>query len=609
MVKEKIYWYINFSSDKANFNRVKDKKEKNNKKWWGLIVLALVLRLIIGSLSYHTDIKAIYRDAGYVKTGVISGYLQAITDKSPLPYPPVTYMMFNGHQKIGKLWFSSYFETWMQDWGALHTVNHPQIFRDLWAMKLPMFIADILVAWLIYKMVKKRKFEAVSLWLLNPFSLYSIYAIGQFDIIPTALMLAGLWLWRDKKKNWAYACIGIGAGFKLFPLLMLPVLWMKDERKLKERIMGVSFGLGAFLLMLSPILKSVEVIRSVFLSNLTSGVFQATISLGKSESLPIYIVLYLGILLWTGPKDKKENGGWEVEMIAVYGLLFGLSHFHPQWITWIIPFLVLGIAEKKFDWRSVGWLMMAYLGTILLIDDKFVALGQLKAVNNSFDTLPTIRWIFDRMLLGDKLQMLAHAGVLVGVIALLIQGWKNIKVKINLPEIKIVKMSVIWGASLIILFLVAHLPISRWGRYIDANKMNPQETIVLSNKIVFKEKLEVNRNYFRGIELRIKNIDLRTQTDLLVRITDGKEKIIEEQRINGQEIGDDFNLKVMFNSPKDISTEEEWWIEISSPQALTDKEFKLGVINKENLAYTTYFNPGGWKENVIYSLGNIIGKL
>jgi len=607
MVKEKIYWYINFSSDKANFNRVKDKKEKNNQKWWGLIALALVLRLLIGGLSYHTDTKAIYRDASYTKNGVVNGYLQAINDNSPLPYPPATYVMFNSHQKIGRLWFSNYFETWMQDWGALHTVNHPQIFRDLWAMKLPMLIADIAVAWLIYKIVKKRKFEAVALWLLNPFSLYSIYAIGQFDIIPTALMLAGLWLWKNKKKNWAYVCIGIGAGFKLFPLMMLPILWMKDGRKLKEKMVGAGLGLGAFLLMLSPILRSVEVIKSVFLSNLTSGVFQATISLGKGEVLPVYIVVYLCLLLWLGLKTRKDDG-WEIELIAVYGLLFGLSHFHPQWMTWLIPFLILGLVEKKFNWKLAGWLMMAYLGTVFLIDDKFVGLGLFKAINNSFDTLPTIRSIFDRILMGDKLQMVTHAGVLAGVIILLNQVWKNIKVKTSLPKIKVKRVVLIWTASLVLFFLVAHLPVTKWGRYTDASKMNPQETLVLSDKVVFKEKLEVSKNYFMGIELRIKNVNLKNQTDLVVRITDGKEKIIEEQIINGRQIGDDFDLKVIFDTRKDINTEDEWWIEISSPYAPTDDEFKLGVINKDHLAYTTYFNPGGWKENVIYSLKNIRRK-
>jgi len=612
MVKEKIYWYINFSLDKANFNRVKDKKEKNNQKWWGLITLALILRLLIGGLSYHTDTKAIYRDAGYSKSGVVSGYLQAIADKSPLPYPPATYMMFNGHQKIGRFWFSDYFDTWMQDWGTLHTVNHPQIFRDLWAMKLPMFMADITVAWLIYKIVKKRKFEAVSLWLLNPFSLYSIYAIGQFDIIPTALILASLWLWKDKRKNWAYVCIGIGAGFKLFPLMMLPVLWLKDERKFKEKIISVGLSLGSFMLMLSPILKSVEVLRSVFLSNLTSGVFKATISLGNNESLPVYIVLYLGLLLWLGAKEKKERSkddGWEIELIAVYGLLFGLSHFHPQWMTWLMPFLVLGVMEKRFNWKSVGWLMAAYLGTIFLIDDKFVGLGLFKAINNSFDTLPTIRWIFDRVLLGDKLQMVAHAGVLAGVATILIQGWKNMKTKTPLPRIRTKGSVLIWTTGLTLFFLIAHLPVSMWGRYVDASKMNPQKTLTLTDKVVFKEKLEVSKNYFSSIELRIKNVNLKNQNDLIVKIINEKEEIIEEQKINGRRIGDDFDLKVIFNTPKDINSEEEWWIEISSPQAPTGDEFQLGMIKKDNLAYTTYFNPGGWKENVVYSLKNIVGKL
>lgn len=601
---------------------MKNKKRKNNgksnrssgssRKWWGLISLALILRILIGGLSYHTDTKAIYRDASYIKTGVVSGYLQAISDKVPLPYPPATYIMFNGYQRVGGFLFSDYFETWMSDWGTLHTVDHPQIFKDLWAMKLPMFVADMLVAWLVYRIVRRKKFQVVGIWLLNPFSLYSIYAIGQFDIIPTALVLFSLWLWRDRKNNWAYILMGMGAGFKLFPLMMLPILWLKDSRKLKEKAIGMGLGLGTFLIMLLPILKSLSVLKSVFLSNLSSGAFKAVINLGNGEELSIYMALYLGLLLWTSLKKErlgKENRGWEIELIAVYGLLFSLSRFHPQWMTWIMPFLLIMMIENRISWKSALRLMVAYLGTIFLIDDKFVGLGLLKAVNNSFDSLPTIRWAFDRVLLGDKLQMVAHAGVLVGVTAILIQGWRSVKIKTSLARIEIKKVALVWGICLVVIFLGAHVPVNKWGRYVDTSRMNPQKVLVLTDKTVFKEKLEVNRNYFSGIEIRIKNVNLRNQNDLMVRIMNGKGKMIEEKIINGRQIGDDFDLKVIFDTAKDIETEEEWWVEISSPRAPIDHEFQLGIINKDSLAYTTYFNPGGWKENLIYSLKNIADKL
>jgi len=580
------------------------KKEKSQQKWWGLIILALVLRLIVGSLFYHTDTKAIYRDAGYIKTGVINGYLTAEENESSLPYPPATYLMFNTHEKLGKIFFSNHFETWMNDWGAEQTNNHPSIFRDLWAMKLPMLIADGVVAWLIYVIVKKRKFEAVSLWLLNPFSLYSIYAIGQFDIIPTALMLAGLYLWREDKKHPAYMAVAAGAGFKLFPLMMLPVMWLSDERKIKEKIVSAGLAGATLAVMLSPVIKSVAVMKSIFLSNLTSGAFEAVIDIGKGESLPIYMLIYVSLLLWLWLKKNKKKD-WALEVVTVYGLLFGLSHFHPQWMTWMMPFLVILLIEERISWKTTSWLMLAYLATVLLIDDKFVGLGLLKAVNNAFDTLPTIRWGADRLLLGEKLQMVAHAGVLAGVIAMLREKKPSLK-KI---DINLTKIAIGWFGSLIAVFCLAHLPLTIWGRYIDTNKMNPQEVMALTDKTVFKERLEVSNNYLIGVELRLKNVNLANQTDLIVRLTDGQENIVEEKVINGRQIGDDFDLKVMWDSPKDVNSQEEWWLEISSPQAPTDDEFKLGVINKDELAYVTYFNPGGWKENLVYSLKNIVAKL
>ena len=178
----------------------------------------------------------------------------------------------------------------MKDWSYSQVANHPHIFRDLLVMKLPLILFDLLAALVVILIVpiKKRELAAV-LWLFNPFSIYAIYGFSQFDIIPTFLVLLSLFFWRKEKFHYSYAALGLAAGVKVFPLLLLPYYLILDSRNIKARIIGLGVAIAGFLICLAPIITSTVALKSIFLSNLTGGVFQARIPLGSSMFIPIYV--------------------------------------------------------------------------------------------------------------------------------------------------------------------------------------------------------------------------------------------------------------------------------------------------------------------------------
>ena len=113
------------------------------KKIVWLVVAGVLIRILASALLYHTDVKAIYRDARSISGGVAQAYRIGAANKNPLPYPPLVYVFFNFYQSKTPILFSGHFSEWMNDWSTLHTENHPKIFQDLFAMKFPMLLADL----------------------------------------------------------------------------------------------------------------------------------------------------------------------------------------------------------------------------------------------------------------------------------------------------------------------------------------------------------------------------------------------------------------------------------------------------------------------------------
>ena len=177
-----------------------------------LILSVLVLRLVIAAFFYHPDIKSQYYHAAFFKTGIINIYEFLQFNRTRLPYsdtfnyPPLTYIFLGSWQTLSSVISGPGLDDWLSDWSDRHLYN-PDLFFYLLLLKLPYFIADFLILKLLISLVSPpRRYPLALLWLFNPVSLYAIYAVGQFDIIPAlmtvaALTLAFFWDWRHLSKH------------------------------------------------------------------------------------------------------------------------------------------------------------------------------------------------------------------------------------------------------------------------------------------------------------------------------------------------------------------------------------------------------------------------
>jgi uncharacterized membrane protein len=132
------------------------------------------------------------------------------------------------------------------------------------ALKLPIIIADILIALVIRQMVYKRTRDvrksqvAMALYLFNPVTILVSSLWGMFDAVPALLALLAVIYLSETKYAKSGLALGVGIAFKgFFPALLLPFfvffVWNK-ERKAFECLRFILYSTVIPLLVSIPFL-------------------------------------------------------------------------------------------------------------------------------------------------------------------------------------------------------------------------------------------------------------------------------------------------------------------------------------------------------------------
>ncbi len=109
------------------------------------------------------------------------------------------------------------------------------IFYNL-VMKVPVVISNVLLALLIGRIVLLQTSDAglsersIKFMLFNPYVIYTTAVWGQFDTLPTLMMLlAVIELAQDRRWHSAIA-LGTSVALKLIPIVLLPLAVMYEKK-------------------------------------------------------------------------------------------------------------------------------------------------------------------------------------------------------------------------------------------------------------------------------------------------------------------------------------------------------------------------------------------
>ena len=161
--------------------------------------------------------------------------------------------------------------------------------------------------------------------------------------------------------------MGIGGAFKIFPLLFLVPL-ASSSKKWLIRILTVGIGSATYLLSIVPFINSSGFRSTALIASQTTKSLYAAIPISGGESIILYIslLLFLYILFLLNPHPSKNL--WQYFMLTLLSF-FALTHFHPQWLLWLTPFIILELTYTKFKNLLPALVMFfAYLFSLFFFD-------------------------------------------------------------------------------------------------------------------------------------------------------------------------------------------------------------------------------------------------
>lgn len=292
-------------------------------KFWLLIASGLLVRLILSLMTYHSDMDVFDYAGKLVSEGNILNLYDFTQASAVLNYPPAIYL-YHGFFKLIFGGISS---------GLL--------------LKLPYIIFDILAGLLLFKL-SGRKLWVLGLWIFNPVTLYATYMMGQFDIIPVFFILLSLFFAFKNKLSYAALALGFGIAFKLFPVFLLLPLVIFGKNNL-ERLKLLILGILPYAASIIFYLPSASFRSTALFAGQSSKSLYAVIPVSGGESLmlfPLFLIIYY-LFIWAGQKNFVRNDILKLFLIPLL-LFFIFTHYHPQWLIWIIPLLILTLGLKNY---------------------------------------------------------------------------------------------------------------------------------------------------------------------------------------------------------------------------------------------------------------------
>ncbi len=330
---------------------------------------------------YHPDIKSQHYHFQFLSKGTFNIYDYLDKNKENLGYKdtfnylPLTYYSFGLSHAVSKPLLGTSFYEWLNDWGEKRN-QHINIIFYMLILKLPYLLCDFFIGYLLLKIYNNKKL--LLFWLFNPLSIYLIYILGNFDVLPSLLTLLSFYYIKKDKYFWSYLSLGIAVALKIYPVIFIPFIFFYDKKNLLKNIKYSIFSMLPLFLTIGPFITQKSFYTSFLGSGLTQKILEYNIA-----SVPIFPVIYILILIFY--LFSKSKYKFEIAILQVFLIFIGLVKFHPQWIMWFFPFIIILFIKETLKNKiffSIYFLLVLFY--IFLFNDNFLFWGHLMPVDPVF---------------------------------------------------------------------------------------------------------------------------------------------------------------------------------------------------------------------------------
>jgi len=347
-----------------------------------ILLLAFVARLVLAFIFWHPDVNN-HIDWGirFWQYGSREFYSQNVWSFTWPNQPPGTMYLFAGVRKLFEFVFSIF---WFINLKVPPFPSNVMYFLETnlypALLKLPSILADLGIAYVIYKLLREKK-ESLGilgaiLFLVNPVVWYNSAVWGQTDAVVNFFAILAFYLLIKKKLVLAGLSLALSFYFKASLLIFLPIfaiVVLKKKYKITEIIKAVALPAIAIGLLTLPFsggdpfgwLYEIYA-KKVFTQQLqviTANAFNIWAAIAGIHELPHSIALGpLSYKLWGQilfgtslipalylvlKKQDTKSIFWSLAIVSFSSFIF-LTNMHERYIYPLFPALtVLAVLEAK----------------------------------------------------------------------------------------------------------------------------------------------------------------------------------------------------------------------------------------------------------------------
>jgi len=339
-----------------------------SRRLYKYFLTGLLVRLIFLPFLFQRDLLSTYqRAAETVFAGNFgSDFQQMLTNVIHSIYLFIIKSIFPAINKLSPVLLEK--DTWIS-W--INFNSSYNVFTALALFKILYLIFDVVCMFIILRLSfdgePENKLQVFKFWMFNPFVIFILYVFARHDIMGILVTLIALLLAKKNRKYWAIIVLSFGIALRFFPIMILPLFIFYLARTKKDYIILSVIGISG--------LAAVELFsyfyfgRSVIFSLLNAQHFDYILSskleLVIHDRIFIFVAVYIIIILSFLHIRKKS-----FDILLNYGAIIyltyvSLCYFHPQYMLWTVPFLIIIFIRRK-SLLYYHWIQFALLMVILI---------------------------------------------------------------------------------------------------------------------------------------------------------------------------------------------------------------------------------------------------
>lgn len=247
--------------------------------------------------------------------------------------------------------------------------SDPNIFSLLFFGKLPSLIFDIATALLLLKIFKNpnKSVLAFKIWMLNPVSIYTIFMMGELEIIPIFFAVYGTYKLYVNKPYAGMFWLGLSIALKPMALLLLPLACFAAAKN-KSIVQGVKLLVVGLVPLVAELgfVNAVTLLRGgpqfvtfvdpLYLRNpspitiwlRTAVDLSAHMSTSSDYTINViyaFPLIYAIILALSAYSPQIGYKSVWALFTCLFSVLFAFNLFNPHWFLWYVPFALVFILK------------------------------------------------------------------------------------------------------------------------------------------------------------------------------------------------------------------------------------------------------------------------